>query len=122
MSRVLDRFGSMVFDDKVMRAMLSEDAYRSMRNTINRGDPLNQEIAHAVAGAEQEYFLVPRDLYDKRPDLRFTGRTLFGVMPPKGQELDDHYFGAIKPEISRFMEELNDELWKQIKETDNGRG
>jgi len=253
MSRILDRFGSMVFDDKVMRAMLSEDAYRSMRNTINRGDPLNQEIAnavaqamkdwavangathfthwfqpltgitaekhdsfiqaspdgrvimefsgkelikgepdassfpsgglratfeargytawdptsyafirdrtlciptafcsysgeamdektsllrsmdalnqqalrvlrllgndsvsrvHAVAGAEQEYFLVPRELYEKRPDLRFAGRTLFGVMPPKGQELDDHYFGAIKPEVARFMEELNEELWK----------
>ena len=253
MSSILDRFGSMVFDDKVMRAMLSEDAYRSMRNTINRGDPLNQEIAnavaqamkdwavangathfthwfqpltgitaekhdsfiqaspdgrvimefsgkelikgepdassfpsgglratfeargytawdptsyafirdrtlciptafcsysgeamdektsllrsmdalnqqalrvlrllgndsvsrvHASAGAEQEYFLVPRELYDKRPDLRFAGRTLFGVMPPKGQELDDHYFGAIKPEVARFMEELNEELWK----------
>ena len=253
MSSILDRFGSMVFDDKVMRAMLSEDAYRSMRNTINRGDPLNQEIAnavaqamkdwavangathfthwfqpltgitaekhdsfiqaspdgrvimefsgkelikgepdassfpsgglratfeargytawdptsyafirdrtlciptafcsysgeamdektsllrsmdalnqqalrvlrllgndsvsrvHASAGAEQEYFLVPRELYDKRPDLRFAGRTLFGVMPPKGQELDDHYFGAIKPEVARFMEELNGELWK----------
>ena len=67
---------------------------------------------HAVAGAEQEYFLVPLELYQQRPDLRFTGRTLFGVMPPKGQELDDHYFGAIKPEISRFMEELNEELWK----------
>ena len=66
----------------------------------------------AVAGAEQEYFLVPLELYEKRPDLRFTGRTLFGVMPPKGQELDDHYFGPIKPEITRFMEELNDELWK----------
>ena len=67
---------------------------------------------HAVVGAEQEYFLVPQDLYEKRPDLRFTGRTLYGVMPPKGQELDDHYFGPIKPEVSRFMEELNDELWK----------
>ena len=66
----------------------------------------------AVAGAEQEYFLVPLELYEKRPDLRFTGRTLFGVMPPKGQELDDHYFGPIKPEITRFMQELNDELWK----------
>ena len=66
----------------------------------------------AVAGAEQEYFLVPLELYEQRPDLRFTGRTLFGVMPPKGQELDDHYFGPIKPEITRFMEELNDELWK----------
>ena len=66
----------------------------------------------AVAGAEQEYFLVPLELYEKRPDLRFTGRTLFGVMPPKGQELDDHYFGPIKPEITRFMEVLNDQLWK----------
>ncbi len=67
---------------------------------------------HAVVGAEQEYFLVPHELYEQRPDLRFTGRTLFGVMPPKGQELDDHYFGPIKPEITRFMEELNEELWK----------
>ena len=253
MGRVSDYFGSMVFDDKVMRSMLPADVYHSMRKTINQGDPLNQDMAnavaqamkdwavskgathfthwfqplngvtaekhdsfiqaspdggvimdfsgrelikgepdassfpsgglratfeargytawdptsyafirdktlciptafcsysgeamdektsllrsmdalnrqavrvlrlmgndsvrrvYAVAGAEQEYFLVPRDLYDKRPDLRFTGRTLFGVMPPKGQELDDHYFGAIKPEISRFMEELNRELWK----------
>ncbi len=67
---------------------------------------------HAVVGVEQEYFLVPHELYEQRPDLRFTGRTLFGIMPPKGQELDDHYFGPIKPEISRFMEELNEELWK----------
>ena len=253
MGRVSDYFGSMVFDDKVMRSMLPADVYHSMRKTINQGHPLNQDMAnavaqamkdwavskgathfthwfqplngvtaekhdsfiqaspdggvimdfsgrelikgepdassfpsgglratfeargytawdptsyafirdktlciptafcsysgeamdektsllrsmdalnrqavrvlrlmgndsvrrvYAVAGAEQEYFLVPRDLYDKRPDLRVTGRTLFGVMPPKGQELDDHYFGAIKPEISRFMEELNRELWK----------
>ena len=67
---------------------------------------------HAVVGVEQEFFLVPHELYEQRPDLRFTGRTLFGIMPPKGQELDDHYFGPIKPEISRFMEELNEELWK----------
>ena len=253
MSTVPEYFGSMVFDDKVMRSMLSADVYRSMRNTINKGNPLNQEVADAVAqamkewavskgathfthwfqplngvtaekhdsfiqaspdggvimefsgkelikgepdassfpsgglratfeargytawdptsyafikgktlciptafcsyggeamdektsllrsmealnrhalrllhamgrdsvknvypvvGAEQEYFLVPHELYEQRPDLRFTGRTLFGVMPPKGQELDDHYFGPIKPEITRFMEELNEELWK----------
>ena len=253
MSTVSEYFGSMVFDDKVMRSMLSADVYRSMMKTINQGNPLNPEVAnavaqamknwavskgathfthwfqplngvtaekhdsfiqaspdggvimdfsgkelikgepdassfpsgglratfeargytawdptsyafirgktlciptafcsysgeamdektsllrsmdalnlqalrilrvlgntsvkrvHAVVGAEQEYFLVPQDLYEKRPDLRFTGRTLFGVMPPKGQELDDHYFGPIKPEVSRFMEELNDELWK----------
>lgn len=243
----------MVFDDKVMRSMLSADVYRSMRKTINQGNPLNQDVANAVAqamkewavakgathythwfqplngvtaekhdsfiqtspdggvimdfsgkelikgepdassfpsgglratfeargytawdptsyafikgktlciptafcsysgeamdektsllrsmdaldkqalrilrllgservkrvspvvGVEQEYFLVPIELYEKRPDLRFTGRTLYGVMPPKGQELDDHYFGPIKPEILKFMEELNEELWK----------
>ncbi|MBQ3287160.1 MAG: glutamine synthetase III [Firmicutes bacterium] len=253
MSTVSDYFGSMVFDDKVMRSMLSAEVYSSMRKTINQGDPLNQDIANAVAqamknwavskgathythwfqplngvtaekhdsfiqtspdggvimdfsgkelikgepdassfpsgglratfeargytawdptsyafikgrtlciptafcsysgealdektsllrsmdalnrqalrvlrligsdnvkrvhaevGVEQEYFLVPQDLYEQRPDLRFTGRTLFGVMPPKGQELDDHYFGPIKPEISRFMEELDRELWQ----------
>ena len=251
MSTVSDYFGSMVFDDKVMRSMLSADVYSSLRRTINQGDPLDPDVAnavaqamknwavakgathfthwfqplngvtaekhdsfiqtspdggvimdfsgkelikgepdassfpsgglratfeargytawdptsfafikdrtlciptafcsysgeamdektsllrsmdalnrqairvlhllgndsvkrvHAVVGAEQEYFLVPHELYEKRPDLRFTGRTLFGVMPPKGQELDDHYFGPIKPEISRFMEELNNEL------------
>ena len=253
MSTVSDYFGSMVFDDKVMRSMLSADVYGSLRKTINHGMPLNPDVANSVAqamknwavskgathfthwfqplngvtaekhdsfiqaspdggvimdfsgkelikgepdassfpsgglratfeargytawdptsfafikgrtlciptafcsysgeamdektsllrsmealntqalrvlrilgndsvkrvnavvGAEQEYFLVPIELYEQRPDLRFTGRTLFGVMPPKGQELDDHYFGPIKPEISRFMEELNDELWK----------
>ncbi len=63
-------------------------------------------------GPEQEYFLVTKEMYDKRPDLCFTGRTLFGTKPPKGQEMDDHYFGVIKPRVAAFMEELNDELWK----------
>lgn len=63
-------------------------------------------------GPEQEYFLITREMYEKRPDLRFTGRTLFGAKPPKGQEMDDHYFGVIKPQVAAFMEELNDELWK----------
>ncbi|MCH5198287.1 MAG: glutamine synthetase III [Oscillospiraceae bacterium] len=63
-------------------------------------------------GPEQEYFLVTKEMYDQRPDLRFTGRTLFGAKPPKGQEMDDHYFGVIKPRVAEFMEELNDELWK----------
>ena len=253
MSTVSDYFGSMVFDDKIMRSMLPADIYRSLRRTIKQGNPLNPDVAnavaqamknwavskgashythwfqplngvtaekhdsfiqaspdggvimdfsgkelikgepdassfpsgglratfeargytawdptsfafikgrtlciptafcsysgeamdektsllrsmdalnrqairvlrilgndtvrrvHAVVGVEQEYFLVPHELYEQRPDLRFTGRTLFGIMPPKGQELDDHYFGPIKPEISRFMEELNEELWK----------
>ena len=64
------------------------------------------------AGAEQEYFLIEKDMYDKRHDLIYTGRTLFGAKPPKGQELDDHYFGAIKPRVAAYMEELNRELWK----------
>ncbi len=63
-------------------------------------------------GPEQEYFLVDREKYLKRPDLIFTGRTLFGAMPPKGQELDDHYFGSIRERISSFMKELNEECWK----------
>jgi len=65
-----------------------------------------------TVGAEQEYFLVDADMYGKRKDLIFTGRTLFGAKPPKGQELDDHYFGSIKPRIAAFMAELNEELWK----------
>ena len=63
-------------------------------------------------GSEQEYFLVSKEMYDKRKDLIFTGRTLFGAKSPKGQELDDHYFGAIKPQVLEFMKDLNRELWK----------
>ena len=63
-------------------------------------------------GPEQEYFLVDREMFDKRKDLVFCGRTLFGAKPPKGQELDDHYFGSIKPRVAAFMEDLNEELWK----------
>ena len=63
-------------------------------------------------GAEQEYFLITKEMYEKRPDLLFTGRTLFGAKPPKGQEMDDHYFGVIKPRVAKFMEDLDNELWK----------
>ncbi|MDD6995785.1 MAG: glutamine synthetase III [Candidatus Borkfalkiaceae bacterium] len=65
-----------------------------------------------TVGPEQEYFLIPKELYDKRKDLIYTGRTLFGAKAPKGQELEDHYFGAIKPRVQEFMKELNTELWK----------
>ncbi len=65
-----------------------------------------------TVGAEQEYFLVDREMYNKRKDLIFTGRTLFGANAPKGQELDDHYFGSIKPRVAAFMKDLNVELWK----------
>ena len=63
-------------------------------------------------GAEQEYFLIDKEVYDKRRDLIYTGRTLFGAKPPKGQELDDHYFGPIKPRVEAYMADLNEELWK----------
>ena len=66
----------------------------------------------ANAGAEQEYFLIDRGAYEQRPDLIYTGRTLLGARPPKGQELDDHYFGAIKPRVAAFMRELDEELWR----------
>ena len=65
-----------------------------------------------TVGPEQEYFLVERDMFEKRPDLIYSGRTLFGAMPPKGQEMDDHYFGTIKTRVNNFMSELNEELWK----------
>ena len=65
-----------------------------------------------TVGPEQEYFLVDKKSYDQRKDLVFTGRTLFGAMPPKGQEMEDHYFGTIKPRVQAFMNELNEELWK----------
>ena len=63
-------------------------------------------------GPEQEYFLITKEMYDQRPDLKFTGRTLFGAKSPKGQEMDDHYFGVIKPRVQAFMNDLNKELWK----------
>ena len=66
----------------------------------------------ANAGAEQEYFLIDRGVYEQRPDLIYTGRTLLGARPPKGQELDDHYFGAIKPRVAAFIRELDEELWR----------
>ncbi len=70
-----------------------------------------RRVSPAV-GPEQEYFLVDAKMWEQRRDLRFTGRTLFGARPPKGQEMDDHYFGTIKPRVAAYMADLNDELWK----------
>ena len=74
----------------------------------------NEDVKHVTTsvGPEQEYFLIDLDMFEKRRDLVYTGRTLFGAKPPKGQELDDHYFGTIKPRVQAFMNELNEELWK----------
>ena len=73
----------------------------------------NTEVSRVMStvGPEQEYFLIDKELYKQRRDLVYTGRTLFGAKPPKGQELDDHYFGAIKPRVAAFMDDLNNELW-----------
>ncbi len=94
----------------LLRSMevLSKQALRILRLF---GNGSAKRVVSSV-GPEQEYFLITREMYEKRPDLRFTGRTLFGAKPPKGQELDDHYFGVIKPGVQAFMEDLNDELWK----------
>ena len=73
-----------------------------------------KEVARVTTtvGPEQEYFLIDKEDYKKRPDLILTGRTLFGAMPPKGQEMEDHYFGSIRPRVKAYMEDLNEELWK----------
>ena len=74
----------------------------------------NEKVSYVITsvGPEQEYFLITKEMYDQRKDLQFTGRTLFGARPPKGQEMDDHYFGVIKPRVEAYMADLNEELWK----------
>ncbi len=87
---------------------VSREAIRILRLF---GDTETQRVI-ACVGAEQEYFLLPKDLYAQREDLRLTGRTLFGAQPPKGQELDDHYFGTIRTRVSSFMRDLDEQLWR----------
>ena len=105
-------YGGEVLDKKtpLLRSMeaLSAQAVRILHLF---GDSTTKRVITTV-GPEQEYFLVDKKLYDERPDLIYTGRTLFGARAPKGQELEDHYFGAIKPRIAAFMQELDEELWK----------
>ena len=105
-------YGGEALDKKtpLLRSMeaLSAQAVRILRLF---GDTTTKRVITTV-GPEQEYFLVDKKLYDERPDLIYTGRTLFGARAPKGQELEDHYFGAIKPRIAAFMQELDEELWK----------
>ena len=94
----------------LLRSMqaLNKQALRVLRLFGNE----DVKCVHPCVGPEQEYFLIDKAMYEKRKDLVFFGRTLFGAKPPKGQELDDHYFGAIKPRVEAYMEELNTELWK----------
>ena len=94
----------------LLRSMdeVSREAIRILRLF---GDSDTKRVIASV-GAEQEYFLLPKDLYAQREDLRLTGRTLFGAQPPKGQELDDHYFGTIRTRVSEFMRDLDEQLWR----------
>ena len=105
-------YGGHALDKKtpLLRSMeaLNKQALRILRLF---GNDSVKRVTSSV-GPEQEYFLITKEMYERRPDLRFTGRTLFGAKPPKGQEMDDHYFGVIKPRVAAYMEELNDELWK----------
>ena len=105
-------YGGEVLDKKtpLLRSMedISEQALRVLRLF---GNTSARRVITTV-GPEQEYFLIDKKYYEARKDLIFTGRTLFGSKPPKGQELEDHYFGSIKPRISAFMKELDEELWK----------
>ncbi len=94
----------------LLRSMevMSKQAVRILRVF---GDTTTKRVKTTV-GAEQEYFLIDKEVYKQRKDLIYCGRTLFGARPPKGQELDDHYFGSIKPRVSAYMKELDEELWK----------
>ena len=105
-------YGGEALDQKtpLLRSMeaLSRQAVRVLRLFGNE----DVTSVKTTVGAEQEYFLISREMFDKRKDLIYTGRTLFGARPPKGQELDDHYFGTLKPAVARYMEDLDETLWK----------
>ena len=102
-----------VLDKKtpLLRSIQAMDK-EAMRIVNLFGNPTGAAHVHSSVGGEQEYFLVDRDLYNEREDLKLTGRTLFGAKPPKGQEKEDHYFGVIKPTVKAFMADLDEELWK----------
>lgn len=105
-------YGGEALDKKtpLLRSMeaIDRQAVRILKLFGNEDDT----SVKTTVGPEQEYFLVDKEMYDKRPDLVFTGRTLYGAKPPKGQELEDHYFGTIKTRVAEFMEDLNEELWQ----------
>ena len=105
-------YGGEALDKKtpLLRSMeaLNRQAMRILKLFGNK----DVKCVRTSVGPEQEYFLIDREMYNKRKDLIYTGRTLFGAKPPKGQEMDDHYFGVIKPRVAAYMADLNEELWK----------
>ena len=105
-------YGGEALDKKTPLLRSIEAINRQGMRVIRLFGNENVTSIKTTVGPEQEYFLIDRSVYEKRKDLKYTGRTLFGAKPPKGQELEDHYFGAIKPRVAAYMKELDEELWK----------
>ena len=105
-------YGGEALDQKTALLRSMEAINRQALRVLHLFGNADVTSVKTTVGPEQEYFLVDKDMFDRRKDLIYTGRTLFGARAPKGQELDDHYFGAIKPRVAAFMKELNAELWK----------
>ncbi len=105
-------FGAEALDKKTPLLRSTEALNRQAMRVLRLFGNTDAASVKATVGAEQEYFLIDAAMYERRKDLIYTGRTLFGARPPKGQEMDDHYFGAIQPRVQAFMKELNHELWK----------
>ena len=105
-------YGGEALDKKTPLLRSMEALNRQAMRILKLFGNTDVKCVRTSVGPEQEYFLVPKEMYDQRKDLIYTGRTLFGAKPPKGQEMDDHYFGVIKPRVAAFMEDLNKELWK----------
>ena len=105
-------YGGEALDQKTALLRSMEAISREALRILKLFGSTDVKAVRTTVGPEQEYFLVDKSVFDRRKDLLYTGRTLFGARAPKGQELDDHYFGAIKPRVAAFMKELNEELWK----------
>lgn len=105
-------YGGEALDKKTPLLRSMEALNRQAMRILKLFGNTNVKCVRTSVGPEQEYFLIDKEMYDKRRDLIYTGRTLFGAKAPKGQELDDHYFGVIKPRVEEYMADLNEELWK----------
>ena len=105
-------YGGEALDKKTPLLRSMEAINRQAMRVLKLFGNGNVTSVKTTVGPEQEYFLIDKEVYEKRKDLMYTGRTLFGSKPPKGQELDDHYFGSIKPRVAAFMKDLDEELWK----------
>ena len=105
-------YGGEALDQKTALLRSMEAINRQALRALHLFGNADVTSVKTTVGPEQEYFLVDKDMFDRRKDLIYTGRTLFGARAPKGQELDDHYFGTIKPRVAAFMKKLNEELWK----------